>query len=138
MSALTRTERMFDEVFPELMRRFPRMAAAYQGPAEIRVDVKEDDKGYEVRAEVPGVKKDDIRVAVDGNLVSISTEVKEEKETTGKRTLVKELYVGTCARSFTLPHEVDAKAAIARYDNGVLTLLLPRATESASRALKIE
>jgi HSP20 family protein len=138
MSALTRTERMFDEFFPELMRRFPRMSAAYQGPAEIRVDVKEDDKGYEVRAEVPGVRKDDIRVAVDGNLVSISTEVKEEKETTGKRTLVKELYVGTSARSFTLPHEVDAKAAVAKYDNGVLTLLLPRATESASRTLKID
>ena len=137
MSALTRTERMFDEFFPELMRRFPR-GSAYQGPAEIRIDVKEDDKGYEVRAEVPGVKKDDIRVAVDGNLVSISTEVKEEKEISGKRTLVKEMYVGTSARSFTLPHEVDAKAAIAKYDNGVLTLLLPRATESASRTLKIE
>ena len=82
--------------------------------------------------------RDDIRVAVDGNLVSISTEVKEEKEATGKRTLVRELYVGTSARSFTLPHEVDAKAAVAKYDNGVLTLLLPRATESASRTLKIE
>jgi HSP20 family protein len=138
MNALTRTERMFDEFFPEFFRRFPRMQSAYQGPAEIRVDVKEDDKGYEVRAEVPGVKKDDIRVAIDGNLVSISTEVKEEKETSGKRTLVKELFVGTSARSFTLPHEVDAKAAIAKYDNGVLTLLLPRATESASRTLKIE
>lgn len=137
MSALSRTERMFDDLFPELLRRFPR-GPAYQGPAEIRIDVREDDKGYEVRAEVPGVKKDDIRVAVDGNLVSISTEIKEEKETSSKRTLVKEMYVGTSARSFTLPHEVDAKAAIAKYDNGVLTLLLPRATESASRTLKIE
>ena len=137
MSALSRTERMFDDLVPELLRRFPR-GPAYQGPAEIRIDVREDDKGYEVRAEVPGVKKDDIRVAVDGNLVSISTEIKEEKETSSKRTLVKEMYVGTSARSFTLPHEVDAKAAIAKYDNGVLTLLLPRATESASRTLKIE
>jgi HSP20 family protein len=137
MTALTRTERMFDDFFPELFRRWPRMSA-YEGPAEIRIDVKEDDKGYEIRAEVPGVKKDEIRVAIDGNLVSISTEVKEEKETSGKRTLVKELYVGTSSRSFTLPHEVDAKASSAKYDNGVLMLFLPRAKESSSRTLKIE
>lgn len=138
MNTHGRTERLFDEFFPEVFRRMARMPAAYQGPVEIRIDVKEDDKGYEVRAEVPGAKKEDIRVAIDGNLVSISTEVREEKETAGKRTLVKELYVGTSARSFTLPHEMDSKAAIAKYDSGVLTLLLPRATESASRTLKIE
>jgi HSP20 family protein len=137
MTALTRTERMFDDFFPELFRRWPRMSA-YEGPAEIRIDVKEDDKGYEIRAEVPGVKKDEIRVAIDGNLVSISTEVKEEKETSGKRMLVKELYVGSSARSFTLPHEVDGKAAMAKYENGVLTLHLPRAKEGAGRMIKIE
>lgn len=75
-------------------------------------------------------------------MVSISTETKEEKETTSgkgaKRTLVRELYYGSSARSFTLPHEVDAKVSTARYENGVLTLLLPRATESTSRTLKIE
>jgi HSP20 family protein len=138
MNALTRSDKMFDDLFPEFFRRFSRLPAAFEGPADIRVDVKEDDKGYEVRAEVPGAKKDDIRVAIDGNRVSISTEVKEEKETAGKRTLVKELYYGSCARSFTLPHEVDAKASAAKYEGGVLTLRLPRATESTSRALKIE
>jgi HSP20 family protein len=139
MNALTRSDRMFDDFFPEFFRRFSRLpAAAYEGPADIRVDVKEDDKGYEVRAEVPGAKKDDIRVAIDGNRVSISTEVKEEKETSDKRTLVKQLYYGSCARSFTLPHEVDAKAASAKYDSGVLTLRLPRASETSSRTIKIE
>jgi HSP20 family protein len=138
MNALMRSDKMFDEFFPEFFRRFSHMPAAFEGPVDIRVDVKEDDKGYEVRAEVPGAKKDDIRVAIDGNRVSISTEVKEEKETDGKRALVKELYYGSCARSFTLPHEVDAKASAAKYENGVLTLRLPRATESSSRALKIE
>jgi HSP20 family protein len=139
MNALTtRPERMFDEIFPEFFRRFSRMPVPMEGPADIRIEVKEDDKSYEVRAEIPGAKKEDIRVSVDGNLVSISTEVKQEKETGGKRTLVKELYYGACARSFTLPHEVDAKAANARYDNGVLTLRLPRASESTSRTLKIE
>ncbi|MDH4288346.1 MAG: Hsp20/alpha crystallin family protein [Aquincola sp.] len=137
MNALTRSERGFDDFFPEFFRRFSRMPA-YDGPAEIRVNVKEDDKGYEVRAEIPGAKKEDIRVSVDGNVVSISTEMKEEKETSGKRMLMKELYVGSSARSFTLPHEVDGRAAVAKYENGVLTLHLPRAKESMGRAIKIE
>ncbi|MCW5632863.1 MAG: Hsp20/alpha crystallin family protein [Rubrivivax sp.] len=149
MNALTRRDRFFDEFFPELFRRFPRMPALAEGPADIRIDVKEDDKGYEVRAEVPGAKKEDIRVAVDGNVVSISTEMREEREektegkgegkgAAGKRTLVRELYYGSASRSFTLPHEVDAKGASAKLDNGVLVLRLPRATESASRTVKVE
>lgn len=144
MSALTRSDKAFDDFLPEFFRRFARMPATIDGPADIRVEVKEDDKGFEVRAEVPGAKKEDIRVSIDGNVVSISTEVKEEKEEKadkgagGRRTLVRELYYGSCARSFTLPHEVDAKGSTAKLDNGVLTLRLPRATESASRTLKIE
>jgi HSP20 family protein len=138
MNALTRPEKMFDDFFPEFFRRVSRLPAAFEGPADIRVEVHEDDKGYEVRAEVPGAKKDDIRVAIDGNQVSISTEIKEEKETSGKRALVKELYYGSCARRFSLPHEVDAKGSSAKLDNGVLTLRLPRATESSSRTLKID
>lgn len=140
MNALTtRNERLFDDFFPEFFRRFSRMPVPVDGgPADIRLEVKEDDKGYQVRAEIPGVKKEDIRVSVDGNQVSISTEVKEEKETGGKRTLVKELYYGTCARSFTLPHEIDSRGVTAKYDSGVLTLQLPRATESTSRSIKID
>jgi HSP20 family protein len=138
MNALTRPEKMFDDFFPEFFRRVSRLPAAFEGPADIRVEVNEDEKGYEVRAEVPGAKKDDIRVAIDGNQVSISTEIKEEKETSSKRTLVRELYYGSCARSFSLPHEVDAKGSSAKLDNGVLTLRLPRATESSSRSLKID
>lgn len=144
MNALTRSDKLFDDLFPEFFRRFARMPATLDGPADIRVEVKEDDKGYEVRAEVPGAKKEDIRVAIDGKLVSISTEVKEEKGERsdkgagGRRTLARELYYGSCARSFTLPHEVDAKGSTAKLDNGVLTLRLPRAAESASRTLKID
>jgi HSP20 family protein len=82
------------------MTSSPSSSAAFEGPADIRVEVNEDEKGYEVRAEVPGAKKDDIRVAIDGNQVSISTEIKAEKETGSKRVLVRELYYGSCARSF--------------------------------------
>jgi HSP20 family protein len=142
MNALTRFERL-DDMFPEMFRRFmrPMASAGFEPPGEIRIDVTENDKGYEVRAEVPGVKKEDIRVSIDGNYVSISAEVrreKEEKAGKGERTLVKELYVGSTSRSFSLSHDVDDKAALAKYEDGVLKLSLPKKQEAASRTLNIQ
>lgn len=142
MNALSRFERL-DDMFPEAFRRFmkPAPVAGFDAPAEIRIDVTENEQGYEVRAEVPGARKEDIRVSVDGNFVSISAEVKREKEERGgkpERTLLRELYVGTASRGFSLAHEVEAKAAIAKYDNGVLKLSLPKKQESSSRTLDIQ
>ena len=80
MSALTRFERL-DDMFPEMFRRWARPTlAGFEGPGEIRIDVNETDQGYDIRAEVPGAKKEDIRVTVDGNYVSITAETKREKE----------------------------------------------------------
>ena len=141
MNALTRFERL-DDMFPELFRRWmrPMPASGFEAPAEIRIDVSENDKGYEVRAVVPGVKKEDIRVAIDGNFVSISAEIKREKEEKGKgeRALVKELYFGSASRGFSLAHEVDEKQAIAKYEDGVLKLSLPKKQEASSRTLPIQ
>jgi HSP20 family protein len=143
MSALTRFERL-DDMFPEMFRRFmkPMTVAGLEAPGEIRIDVTENDKGYEVRAEVPGAKKEDIRVSIDGNFVSISAEVRrekeEEKKAKGERTLVKELYVGSASRGFSLAYEVDEKAAIAKYEDGVLKLSLPKKLEASSRTLNIQ
>lgn len=143
MNALTRFER-FDDMFPKMFRRFmkPMVAAGFEAPGEIRIDVSENDKGYEIRADVPGVKKDDIRVTIERNFVSISAEVKREKEeemkAKGERTLVKELFVGSAARGFSLAHEVDEKAAIAKYEDGVLRLSLPKKQEASSRTLSIQ
>ena len=141
MNALTRFER-FDDMFPELFRRWmrPMATSGFEAPGEIRIDVSESDQGYEVRAEVPGVKKDDIRVSIDGNFVSISAEVKREKEekAKGERALVKELYYGSASRGFSLAHEVDEKHAIAKYEDGVLKLSLPKKQEASSRTLQIQ
>ena len=143
MNALTRFERL-DDMFPEMFRRFmkPTTAAGFEAPGDIRIDVTENDKGYEVRAEVPGAEKEDIRVSIDGNFVSISAEVRrekeEEKKAKGERTLVKELYVGSASRGFSLAYEVDEKAAIAKYEDGVLKLSLPKKLEASSRTLNIQ
>jgi len=142
MNALTRFER-FDDMFSDMFRRFMRpMPAGYEVPAEIRVDVSENDKGYEIRAEIPGAKKDDIRVSIDGGTVSISAEIQREKEdektAKGTRSIVRELYYGAASRSFSLAQPVDSKQAIAKFEDGVLKLSLPKLSESASRTLKIQ
>ncbi len=139
MNALTRFERL-DDMFPELVRRFMRPSQMNpDAPSEIRVDVSETDKDYQVRAEIPGVKKEDIRVSIDRNFVSISAEVKQEKEEkSGARSLVKEMYYGSASRGFSLAQEVDEAASVAKYEDGVLKLTLPKRKEAASKTLAIQ
>ena len=139
MNALTRFERL-DDMFPELVRRFMRPTQMNpDAPGEIRVDVSETDKDYQVRAEIPGVKKEDIRVSIDRNFVSISAEVKQEKEEkSGARSLVKEMYYGSASRGFSLAQEVDEAASVAKYEDGVLKLTLPKRKEAASKTLAIQ
>lgn len=142
MNALTRYERL-DDMFPEMFRRFmrPMIASGFEAPGEIRIEITENEKDYEVRAEVPGAKKDDIKVTIDRNHVSIEAEVKREKEEKsgkGGRTVVSELYYGSASRGFSLGQEVEESASSAKFENGVLTLLLPKKREASSRTLKVQ
>ncbi|WP_284614794.1 Hsp20/alpha crystallin family protein [Aquabacterium humicola] len=140
MSALTRLER-FDEFFPELFRRMSRPLAMPDMPGEIKIDVTENDKDYQVRAEIPGAKKEDIRVTVDGNFVSIAAEVrreKEEKEQKTGRTLVKETYQGSVSRGFSLASEIDQKGIVAKLEDGVLKLTLPKREGAGARTIPIQ
>ena len=132
-----------DTVFDELMRGFfvrPARFEAENGiPAQFRVDVAENDSGYVVRAEIPGVKKDDINVAIDGNQIEISAEVKNEKEVKeGEKVLRSERYYGKVYRGFNLPHEVDQNATKAKYQDGVLELTLPKKASAAAKRITIQ
>lgn len=103
---------------------------------QIKVDATEDDSGYRITADIPGVRKEDIRVAVQNNEVSISAEVKSEsQQKEGERVVHSERYYGPVSRSLVLPQPVDEGAALAKYENGVLTLTLPK--RSSSRFKKI-
>jgi HSP20 family protein len=124
-----------------MLRRWSRPLALADDvnlPADIRVDVSENDKEYLVSAEIPGANKDDIRVSIDGNYVSISADIKKDKEEKHGRSLVRETYRGNVSRGFTLATDVDDKAAVAKLENGVLHLTLPKREGSGSRTLKIE
>lgn len=144
MSNLVRRDPFaIDDVFEDLLKGFFVRPVRY--PAEmpemqmIKMDVKEGDKEYTIHAEIPGVEKDGIEVAIDGNAVSISAEVKkisEQKE--GEKVLRSERYYGKVNRSFTLGQDVDEANAKARFENGVLELVLPKKAVSATRKLAIE
>jgi HSP20 family protein len=103
------------------------------------MDLKEDDNAYTVHADIPGVKKEDIHVNIEGNQVSISAETRMEKEEKkGEKVLRSERYCGKVARSFTLAHDVDESKAQAKYSDGVLELTLPKKAASAAKRLAIQ
>ncbi|MES2949661.1 MAG: Hsp20/alpha crystallin family protein [Pseudomonadota bacterium] len=108
-------------------------------PAQIKIDVKEGEQAYTVQAEVPGVPKDDIQVSLDGNTLTLRAEVKQEdSQTSGDKLLRSERYYGAVSRSVQLPADIEQSEAKARYDNGVLTLTLPKKAGGGSQRLTIE
>lgn len=106
---------------------------------DIRIEVSENDGSFVVEAEMPGVGKDDIEIAVEGNQVSIGAEVKREtkKRKNGDKEIYTERYYGKVYRSFTLPNELDGSKAEAHYDGGVLTLKLPKKKNGNSRKVAV-
>ncbi len=129
-----------DETFDDLFRGFFMRPVRVEGGQEmqIKMDVEEDDKAYTVHAEIPGVKKEDIHVTIDGNQVAISAEVKNEKEVKdGEKVLRSERYYGKVSRTFTLGSDLDDTASQARYENGVLELTLPKKPSAQAKRLEI-
>ena len=105
----------------------------------VKIDVKEQEKSYLVHAEIPGVKKDDIHVAIDGAVVSISAERREEKDVKeGERVLRTERYFGKVSRSFQLGQDIDEAKSAAKFTDGVLELTLPKKAAAAAKRLTID
>lgn len=130
-----------DDAFDDLFRGFFMRPVRFEGQPEVQVkmDVSEDEKAYTVHAEIPGVKKEDIHVTIDGNQVAISAEVRNEKEVKeGEKVLRSERYYGKVSRAFTLGQDVDEAAAQAKYCNGVLELRLPKQVAAKARRLNIQ
>jgi len=128
-----------DELFKGFFLRPMRLESGPEQPVRVKMDVREDDKAYTVHAEIPGVKKEDISVSIDGNQVSISAEVKSQKEEKqGEKVLRSERYYGRVYRAFSLSQDVDQERAQAKYDNGVLELTLPKKAATATRRLTVQ
>jgi HSP20 family protein len=132
----------FGELFDDLMKGFfvrPVRIPGGEAAMQIRMDVKEDDKAYTVHAEIPGVQKEDIHVTLEGNRVAVSAEVKRESERKeGEKVIHSERYYGKVQRSFTLDKDVDEAGAKAKFENGVLELVLPKKAGTPTRRLAVE
>jgi HSP20 family protein len=128
--------RNFEDLFRDF--RLGNITREGENMQPIRIDVHEDEKAYTVRADVPGVNKDDIKVDISGNRVSISAETKRvEEQKTGGNVVRSERYFGEQYRSFTLEHDIDDSKATAKCENGVLELTLPKKAPQGSRKLQI-
>jgi HSP20 family protein len=127
--------RTIDELFRELA---PRGAGREVQEPTMAVEVTENDQAYTVRAEIPGAKKEDIKVDLRGNRVSISAEIKREaQQKEGDRLLRSELYYGTVQRTLVLEQEIDDTKAEAKYNDGVLELILPKKASGGGSKLQI-
>lgn len=114
------------------MRRFGAESA-------LKMDVSETDQAYTVKAEMPGVAKEDIKVAIEGNNVSISAEIKKEhEEKEGENLICSERYYGQQSRHFSLAQEVDDSKAEAKYHDGVLELVLPKKASTGRKQISIQ
>jgi HSP20 family protein len=145
MNALTTQRRsqspsLFDEFFRDFAPGF--FIQPLHGdplPAQIKLDLQERDDAFELEAELPGVKKDDVHVEIDGSVVSLQAEVRQEDSKKQGRSVRSERYYGSVSRMVQLPAEVDESKAKAKYDNGVLRLTLPKKAGARSqRRLAIE
>lgn len=138
MANITRLDPL-DDLFRGFFVRPVDFNGTQQQPPSIKMDVKEQGDNYLVHAELPGVKKEDIHVTIEGNQVSISAEVKREtEEKEGDRVLHTERYFGSVYRSFTLPTELDESSSEAKYDGGVLELKLAKKPAIAGKRLSIQ
>ena len=129
---------LFDTMLEEFLS--PAAEAVREGGAfSPRIDVTENERSYQIEADLPGVTKNDLKVSVDGPRVTIEAEVRRETEhKEGESVIHTERVVRKYARSFELPHEVDDAQAAAKLEHGVLRLTLPKKQAAASRLLQIQ
>lgn len=124
----------------EFMRDFPLAPSlrGFEADRQIRIDVQETEQAYVVKADMPGFKKEDIKIAVDGSTVSISATMQGQNEQAVGDTVYSERYSGSQYRSFSLPQEVDDGKTEAKYQDGVLNLTLPKKPGTARKQIAVQ
>jgi len=142
MNSLITRGGLFDDFFRDVAPSFyvrPLHGDPLPAPAQIKIDVKETERAYTVQAEMPGVPKEDIQVSLDGNMVTLRAEVKQQDtQTKDEKVLRSERYFGSVSRSFQLPQDIDQGESRAKFDNGVLTLTLPKKVGGKTQRLSID
>ena len=133
----------FNDLVDDFFKGFLVRPVAYEGGRSdalprVKVDVAEKNGAYVVKGELPGVRKEDIHVSVDGAQVTLEAEVKQEKSTDNERVLHTERVYGKVSRAFTLPQEIDESKVQARFQDGVLELTLPKKQAAPRKQIAIQ
>ena len=131
-------EDLFSDFFKGFLVRPVGTGESASVAPRINVEVSEQEKAYKVHAELPGVRKDDIRVEIDGDQVAISAEVKQEKDAKENgRVVHSERYYGKLSRAFRLGQDIDEAGAIAKHSDGVLELTLPKKAAASRKQITV-
>jgi len=125
-------DRLFDDAFT---RPLSLSSNAWSVPA---VDMYQTDNEVVVKAALPGIKADEVQINITGELLSLKGEVKQENETKEKAYHIREQRWGTFERSIALPTQVVADKAKAEFENGILTITLPKAEEVKPKTITIK
>ena len=102
------------------------------------VDISEDEKEYIIKAEIPEIKKEDVKLTVQDNVLTISGERKSEKEEKGKKYHRVERTYGSFLRSFTLPEDADGSKVAAEYKDGMLNVRLPKSEKAKPKSIEVK
>lgn len=121
----SQVQESFDRLFNEFMnlKRTNGLQSLSFSPS---CEISEEDSNYILKFDLPGVTKDQVKVEVDKDQLTIRAERKEEKKSESKKKYLSEMYYGSYTRSFTLPGPVDEKRVDAKFENGVLTVTVPK------------
>ncbi len=126
-------DRLYDEGFPGPLTR-----ALWDIPSAPGMDLYQTDEAVVVKMGLPGVEPGDIQVSVNDGVLTIRGEVKEEKEEQAKTYHLRERRYGAFRRSVNLPSSVDVEKSDAQFENGVLTLTLPKAEEAKPKTIAVK
>lgn len=128
--------KMFEDVFNERLTPFISSMGSMMAPA-FKVDISEDEKAIYLSADIPGVKKEDVRVSIEDDVISISAERTQEEEEKKKNYHRVERSWGSLSRSFTIGDNVDSDNITANYDNGVLKVVIPKKEPEQKKSKEI-
>jgi HSP20 family protein len=130
----------FNRLMPSLFGRTGRLGAENGGKFTWApsADISETDQEYLIRAELPAVKKEDVKVTLDQGMITIQGERKEDKETKDEKFHRIESFRGAFSRSFSVPENIDEKAIRADSKDGVLTVHLPKTKATTAKAVEVK
>lgn len=133
---LSRMQSAFDKMFSDLTEK-KLMGTDLEGRFAPSCEVSEDEKNYLMKFDLPGISKDQVKIEMSDGQLTVTAERREEKKTDNKKTYVSEISYGSYMRSFTLPPNVDDKKVDAKFENGVLSITIPKSEPSSSKKIEV-